>query len=118
MATDGSDRLELLRDALEAAGYADLLVGLAPLDEPRESTFERLAAPLQDAVVPAMRARAAAMRLLAELEFRDERFEGARPPDRGSVRVPLDHFEAERLDGLAEELDRAVAGLRLSRDAD
>lgn len=118
MATDGDDREELLRGALEDAGYENLLLELAALEEPQGFTFERLTASLEDAVVPAMRARAAAMRLLANVELRDEHRDETPAPDRSSIRVPLDRLEAERLDRLADELDLAVAGLRSASDAD
>lgn len=133
MASEHEDVLGYLRTALREMGYAEVVEDEASesslVDRSRVGSLHELIAALEDGVIPAMRATAEAIRLLAE---RKRRQDVGRPrigelssddpaavsDDPAAVRLVLDPKEADRVAAEASELERLLGELRRRVDAD
>lgn len=120
VAADNGDVLDQFRAALDGVGYGELLAEFEDEDESRDVTLERLTGALLSGIVPAMRARAESMRLLAAAEAVEDDDSNLDPgfSRQDEVRVPINEPAAQRLESLADRLERALTELRRSNDAD
>lgn len=120
MAVTEDDLTELERQ-LRERGYGRLVDTARAEHQPEDDAgvqdrFDFLLELIAAAVVPAVRARAASIRLLSEVEGQYEFADVQRPTD--AIRVPREPGTAASLERDAAELERLVDELRAAADAD